>query len=110
MPQDHGWTVDYLGCETPGASTLKGRVIDADGQVVYGATVYITLDGWPYDVPATSNEAGWYEFYLNDGQLAQIDWLHIGGVEQALGGEADAEFLVRPDCFQHVDLRERSDR
>jgi len=106
-PESRVWDVRYLGCESPGANAVKGRVFDREGGIVYGARVFVTLDGWPYDLPAISNEAGWYEFYLDEGLRAQIDRVVIAGEEQPLAGDVDMEFPVRPDCFQRVDLRER---
>ncbi len=108
------WTIEHAGCITPGGSTVKGRVFDADGRIVVGAQVYLRLDGWAYDVPGATNVSGWYEFYLTNGQTVEVDRLVIDGQEQPLApaadatetGEEDAEpIVVRPDCFQEVNLR-----
>lgn len=104
-PADLAYTVDYRGCQTPGGNSLKGQVFDSEGEIVQGATVWITLNGWPYDQPVRSNDAGWYEFYLNEGQLARIARLEVDGAEQDLVGDLDEEYPVRADCFQRVDLR-----
>jgi len=100
------FTIEYRGCATPGASALKGRVLDVDGQPIVEARVYLTLDEWPYDIPAASNGEGWYEFYLTTGQMARIVRLVIGGVDRTLADSAEYAFEITGNCFQHIDLQE----
>ena len=77
------YLVEYLGCERHGSGvgTVKGRILDRQGNVVAGAEVRITLNGWPYDTPVRSNEAGWYEFYLDKDLKVKIESLRIEGRE-----------------------------
>jgi len=100
------FSAEYVGCTTPGASAFKGRVYDRDGHIIVGAQVYVTLDGWRYDIAAVTNEAGWYELYLTDGQNVLVDRLVIAGEEQPLAGPTPEPVPVRPDCFQEMNLRQ----
>ncbi|NLD71747.1 MAG: hypothetical protein GX649_03400 [Chloroflexi bacterium] len=106
-PLAGSYSVEYAGCITPGGSTVKGRVFDRDGQIVVGARVYVSLDDWLYDVPGATNDSGWYEFYLTNGQTVQIERLVIDGRDQPLAveGEAAEGVPVRPDCFQELNLQ-----
>ncbi len=99
------WTIEYQGCVTPGASALKGRVLDVDGRPIIGARIYLTLDEWPYDVPAVTNGEGWYEFYLTTGQVARIDRLLVEGADATPPDAAEHPFEITGECFQHVDLQ-----
>ncbi len=100
------FSVDYVGCSTPGGSTFKGRVYDRSGNIIVGAQIYVTLDDWLYDVPAVSNDAGWYELYLTDGQNVRVVRLIIAGEEQVLAEPGPAAVPVRPDCFQEANLQQ----
>ncbi len=100
------FSVDYVGCSTPGGSTFKGRVYDRGGNIIVGAQVYVTLDDWLYDVPAVSNDAGWYELYLTNGQNVRVVRLIIAGEEQVLAEPGPAAVPVLPDCFQEANLQQ----
>jgi len=103
------YLVEYLGCKAHGSSvgTVKGRVLDRQGNIVVGAEIRVTLNGWPYDTPARSNEAGWYEFYLDKGLKVKIASLRIHGQEVPLAGHEDQEFKSQAGCFEHVNLRQQ---
>lgn len=100
--------VEYEGCISHGSGigTVKGVVYDRKGGVIPGAVVRITLDGYPYDQPAISNSAGWYEFYLEKGLKVQIVSLEIQGREVPLLGQ-EQEFESQGGCFEHVNLRQQ---
>lgn len=103
------FAIEYLGCEPHGSDigSVKGQVFDRDGNVLPNAYVWITLNGWPYDTPARSNEAGWYEFFLEKGLKVQIVSMVIDGEEVELVGHQDLEFKAQGGCFEHVNLRQQ---
>ncbi|OGO04958.1 MAG: hypothetical protein A2Y73_08205 [Chloroflexi bacterium RBG_13_56_8] len=100
------YLVEYLGCEKHGSGvgTVKGRILDRQGNVIMGAEVRVTLNGWPYDTPGRSNEAGWYEFYLDNDLKVKIVSLRIQGQEMPLIGNEDQEFESQGGCFEYVNL------
>jgi len=102
------FTIEYLGCEPHGSDigSVKGQVFDRDGNIIPNAYVWITLNGWSYDTPARSNEAGWYEFFLEKGLKVQIVSVVINGEEVELVGNEDLEFKAQGGCFEHVNIRE----
>lgn len=102
------FTIEYLGCEPHGSDigSVKGQVFDREGNVIPNAYVWITLNGWPYDTPARSNEAGWYEFFLEKGLKVKIVSMVIDGQEVELVGHEDLEFKAQGGCFEHVNLRQ----
>ncbi len=102
------YIVEYEGCTSHGAGigTVKGVVFDRQGGVIPGAEVRISLNGYPYDQPAVSNGAGWYEFYLEKDLKVRIVSLRIGGQEMPLLGQ-EQEFKSQGGCFEHVNLRQQ---
>lgn len=105
-PLAGSYSLEYSGCLSPGGSTFKGRVFDRQGSIIVGAHVFVTLDGWAYDVPAVSNDSGWYELYLTNGQNVEIVRLVIGGQEQTLATQGLGAVPVRPECYQEVNIRQ----
>ncbi len=103
------FAVEYLGCEPHGSDigSVKGQVFDQDGNVLPNAYVWITLNGWPYETPARSNEAGWYEFFLEKGLKVKIVSMVVDGEEVELIGHEDLEFKAQGGCFEHVNLRQQ---
>jgi len=103
------FAIEYLGCEPHGSDigSVKGQVFDRDGNVLANAYVWITLNGWPYDTPARSNEAGWYEFFLDKGLKVKIVSMVVEGEEVELVGHEDLEFKAQGGCFEHVNLRQQ---
>jgi len=103
------FTIEYLGCEPHGSDigSVKGQVFDSEGDVIPDAYVWITLNGWPYDTPARSNGAGWYEFFLEKGLKVKIVSVVIDGKEVELVGNEDLEFKAQGGCFEHVNIRQR---
>ncbi|MGC9360462.1 MAG: hypothetical protein ACP5G7_08840 [Anaerolineae bacterium] len=103
------FTIEYLGCEPHGSDigSVKGQVFDSEGNVIPDAYVWITLNGWPYDTPARSNGAGWYEFFLEKGLKVKIVSVVIAGEEVELVGNEDLEFKAQGGCFEHVNIREQ---
>lgn len=107
-PSTGSFRVEYLGCISHGSGigTVKGVVYDSKGGVIPGAEVRVTLDGYPYDQPAISNGAGWYEFYLEKDLKVRIASLRIQGREVPLLGQ-ELEFESQGGCFEHVNLRQQ---
>ena len=104
------YLIEYIGCIQHGSSVgvVKGVIYDRDGNVIPDAEVHITLDGWPYDRPARSNGAGWYEFYLNNDLDVRIVRLVIRGEEVPLAGHEDLVLHTRPGCFEQANIRQQS--
>jgi len=107
-PSAGSFRVEYEGCVSHGSGigTVKGVIYDRKGGVIPGAEVRITLDGYPYDQPAISNGAGWYEFYLEKDLYVRIASLRIQGQEVPLLGQ-EQEFESQGGCFEHVNLRQQ---
>ena len=101
------FVVEYKGCTPHGSNqgTVKGQIFDRNGDIIVGAEVRITLNGWAYDQPARSNGAGWYEFYLQNDLKVKIVSLRINGQEMPLAGN-DLEFKAQGGCFEYVNLRQ----
>lgn len=101
------FVVEYKGCTPHGSNqgTVKGQIFDRNGDIIVGAEVRVTLNGWAYDTPARSNGAGWYEFYLQNDLKVKIVSLRINGQEMPLAGN-DLEFKAQGGCFEYVNLRQ----
>ncbi|WP_346862038.1 carboxypeptidase-like regulatory domain-containing protein [uncultured Draconibacterium sp.] len=108
-PLEGYYVVEYNGCIEHGSSqgTVKGQVFDRENNVVAGASVYITIDDWYYDVPATTNAQGWYEFYVENNTDIQIAKLVIGGEEMPLTGNENQVFHAQAGCYENVNLRQQ---
>lgn len=101
----------YRGCTPHGQSlgSVKGRVLDKSGQVIAGAKVRITVDGydWQSDAnPASTNADGWYEWILQVGQKVRFVELTVDG-RAALFSPHDLEVEATGGCFQRVDFIEQ---
>jgi len=108
-PRQGPYEVEYLGCikHGSGRGTVKGQVYDRQGNVVVRAEVRVTLNDWTYDTPGVTNEAGWYEFYLDNGLQVKIVSLRIQGQEVPLAGHEDLIVKAQSGCYENVNLRQR---
>lgn len=103
------YALEYQGCIKHGQSigTVKGRVYDRKGDIVVGAEIRVTLNDWVYDTPGITNEAGWYEFYLQEELKVKIVSLRIRGIEVPLVDNKELVLTARGGCFEHVNLRQQ---
>jgi len=110
-PTGRRFKLVYLDCVPHGLSlgSVKGQVFDKAGNVIPGAKVRITINGyeWESDAnPATTNGAGWYEWILEVGQDVQFVELVVDGRSVAFTPEA-FEVEARASCFQRIDFVEQ---
>jgi hypothetical protein len=110
-PKGRTFKLVYLDCIPHGLSlgAVKGQVFDKAGNVIPGAKVRITINGyeWKSDAnPATTNGAGWYEWILEVGQDVEFVELIVDGRSVPF---TPADFVVeaRASCFQRVDFVEQ---
>jgi len=101
----------YLDCIPHGLSlgSVKGQVFDRSGNVIPGAKVRITINGYEWKSeanPATTNSAGWYEWILEAGQQVQFVELIVDGRTVPFAPD-DFEVKARASCFQRVDFVEQ---
>ena len=101
----------YRGCTPHGQSlgSVKGQVLDKSAQVIPGAKIRITVDGydWQSDAnPATTNADGWYEWILQVGQKVRFVELTVDG-RAALFSPQDLEVEATGGCFHRVDFIEQ---
>jgi hypothetical protein len=92
-----------------GLGSVKGQVFDKSGQVIPGAKVRITINGYPWESeanPATTNSAGWYEWTLEVGQKVQFVELIVGG-ESVPFSPKGFEVEATGGCYQRVDFVEQ---
>jgi len=102
------YTLDARGCiaHDMQLGQVKGQVFDREGKVVVNAVVTITIDGQAGVVPpGRTNEAGWYEFNLKDGQTARFVALEVAG-QPAAFAPPNYEVKARSGCYQRVDFRQ----
>jgi hypothetical protein len=110
-PTGRTFKLVYLDCIPHGLSlgSVKGQVFDKGGNVIPGAKVRITINGyeWESDAnPATTNSAGWYEWILEAGQDVQFVELVVDGRSVPFAPD-DFEVEARASCFQRVDFVEQ---
>jgi len=110
-PKGRTFKLVYLDCIPHGLSlgSVKGQVFDKAGNVIPGAKVRITINGyeWKSDAnPATTNSAGWYEWILEVGQGVQFVELVVDGRTVPFTPH-DFEVEARASCFQRVDFVEQ---
>jgi len=92
-----------------GLGSVKGQIFDRHGQVIPGATVRITINGyeWQSDAnPATSNAEGWYEWVLEVDQRIQFIELIVDGKSVPFSSPG-FEVKAQGGCFQRVDFVEQ---
>jgi hypothetical protein len=110
-PEKADFVLEYVGC-VPHASDLgsvKGQVFDRAGNIIVGAQVKIWINGAVWDNPfnpATTNDAGWYEWVFALDQYVQFAGLYIGG-QRVSFGPRDLIVKTQPACFHHVNFRQR---
>ncbi len=110
-PKGRTFKLVYQDCVSHGLSlgSVKGQVFDKVGNVIPGAKVRITINGyeWQSDAnPATTNSAGWYEWILDVGQKVQFVELIVD--ERSVPFTPDGfEVEARASCFQRVDFFEQ---
>jgi hypothetical protein len=89
--------------------SVKGQVFDKKGNVIQGAQVRITIDGydWKSDAnPATTNPDGWYEWILAVGQKIKFVELTVDGKPVPFSPQ-ELEVTTTGGCFQRVDFVEQ---
>ena len=110
-PRQRTFKLVYRECVPHGLSlgSVKGQVFDKAGNVIPGAKVRITINGyeWQSDAnPATTNSAGWYEWILEVRQKVQFVELIVGGISVPFSPQG-FEVEARGSCFQRVDFVEQ---
>ncbi len=87
---------------------VKGRVLDRGGGPIGGAVIRIGVNGNPYDVPATTDAEGWYEFFLRPDQ--KVSFLEINVPARIARFSDNVQSLVlvtRVQSYHHVDFQEQ---
>lgn len=110
-PPQRSFKVVYAGC-IPHAQELgsvKGRVLNKNGNSIPGSRVRISIDGydWQSDAnPATTNADGWYEWILQVDQKVQFVELTVDG-KSVRFSPTTLEVKATGGCFQRVDFVEQ---
>lgn len=86
---------------------VQGQVTDASGRAINGARIWISIDGSTYDIPATTNGTGWYQFVLGLGQCVSFVKIEVPG-RQATFASRVKGFAVTTVAgkWRHVDFKE----
>ena len=109
LPADSAaFTLAYRGCidHDMQLGQVKGQVFAYDGRVVPNALVEILVDGQAGVVPlGRTNEQGWYEFNLRDGQVARFVRLEVGWGDVPFA-PMNYEVTARSGCYQRIDFQQ----
>jgi hypothetical protein len=110
-PSESEFILEYVGCE-PHSSDLgsvKGQVFDRGGNVIAGAQVEIWINGSRWENPenpATTNEDGWYEWFLALDQSVRFSALYVDGRRVSFAPR-DLEVQTKSVCFHHFNFRQQ---
>jgi len=103
------FAVEHKGCiggTPPDVGQVKGQIFDRNGNIIVGAVVAVTVDGYSPLGPSRSDAAGWYGWNFTPGQNIRFVSLQVG--EQAVRLSPEG-FTVKSvaGCYQRVDFRQR---
>jgi hypothetical protein len=109
--KERAFKLVYRDCIPHGFSlgSVKGQVFDRSGQVLPGARVRITINGYEWQSaanPAVTNVDGWYEWTLEVGQKVQFVEFIVDGKSVPFS-PTGFEVTATSSCFQRVDFVEQ---
>ena len=105
---ENEFVLEYPGC-IPHASdwgVVKGQVLNQDGSPIVGARVEMWLNGARWDDkanPATTNEDGWYEWIIAEGQAVRLSALYIDGRRVGFA-PTDLIVITKGGCFHNLNF------